>query len=427
MKPFSTHESEELSSTTSIINNIISPPSIHIPIPLLHHLSVPHMWDPRHATLRGYSPKCFLSVSLLSLLLLSSTSLRHNSASRAGVGAGQRQGILVSRQQWLRNGASAAAVAAVVLLVDDAATASDVASPSDTLQKVSPPAPAAPLQLESIIGKATKKALGGGLSGASASVVQVLTLMWARTVMNYQYRNGTTSREALTTLLAEGGIPRLYEGLPFALIQGPMSRFGDVAANDLCLLLLRSSSLSSGLPLPVMSAAGSLAAGVWRILLMPIDALKTCSQCSGSQGVPLLLKKVENEGLGALYEGAAAVCLATAVGHYPWFATFNYMDSILPAVSPDQLGLTLLRNASLGFTASCVSDTCSNSIRVVKNVKQTSPTAMTYSEAVRGIIAEDGASGLLGRGLGTRLAVNAVQGALFSVLWRYFEKTFFGQ
>ena len=35
--------------------------------------------------------------------------------------------------------------------------------------------------------KAAKRALGGGVSGALASVAQVLTLMWLRTVMNYQY------------------------------------------------------------------------------------------------------------------------------------------------------------------------------------------------------------------------------------------------
>ena len=39
-----------------------------------------------------------------------------------------------------------------------------------------------------IMQKAAKKAIGGGLSGALAGVIQVLTLMWLRTTMNYQYR-----------------------------------------------------------------------------------------------------------------------------------------------------------------------------------------------------------------------------------------------
>jgi len=64
-----------------------------------------------------------------------------------------------------------------------------------------------------------------------ASIFQVLSLMWLRTCMNYQYRYGGTLLSSLRILYAEGGIPRLYQGLPFALIQGPLTRFGDTAAN----------------------------------------------------------------------------------------------------------------------------------------------------------------------------------------------------
>ena len=43
--------------------------------------------------------------------------------------------------------------------------------------------------------------------------------------MNYQYANGGTLGEALGTLYEEGGVGRLYQGFPFALVQGPLSRF----------------------------------------------------------------------------------------------------------------------------------------------------------------------------------------------------------
>lgn len=46
-----------------------------------------------------------------------------------------------------------------------------------------------------------------------------------------QYRYGTTTTQALRTLYKEGGIPRFYRGLLPALVQGPLSRFGDTAAN----------------------------------------------------------------------------------------------------------------------------------------------------------------------------------------------------
>jgi hypothetical protein len=47
------------------------------------------------------------------------------------------------------------------------------------------------------------------------------------------------------------------------------------------------------------------------------------------------------------------------------------MEELLPRV--DDLPRKLLRAAVIGFTASAVSDTCSNSIRVIKTTKQTHP------------------------------------------------------
>lgn len=88
------------------------------------------------------------------------------------------------------------------------------------------------LTLTQVLSTAGKRALNGGLSGAVAGVVQVVALMWLRTITNYEYRYGTSFRQALQTLLKEGGVRRLYKGLAFALIQAPAARFASVAAND---------------------------------------------------------------------------------------------------------------------------------------------------------------------------------------------------
>lgn len=55
-------------------------------------------------------------------------------------------------------------------------------------------------------------------------------------------------------------------------------RFGDTAANVGVLALLEAFESTKSLPLPVKSAAGSIAAGAWRIALTPIDAYKTTLQ-----------------------------------------------------------------------------------------------------------------------------------------------------
>lgn len=76
------------------------------------------------------------------------------------------------------------------------------------------------------------------------------------------------------TLYQQGGILRFYRGIGPALFQGPISRFGDTAANAGVLAYLQPYDL----PVAVKTAAASASAGLWRIVIMPIDALKTTLQ-----------------------------------------------------------------------------------------------------------------------------------------------------
>merc|ERR1719230_1942210 len=88
-----------------------------------------------------------------------------------------------------------------------------------------------------------KKAVAGGIAGMGAQAINVLTLMWMRTIMNYQYRYGGTFPDVVKKLYAEGGIVRFYRGLGPGLIQAPVSRFGDTAANDGALAALEDTTL----------------------------------------------------------------------------------------------------------------------------------------------------------------------------------------
>lgn len=54
---------------------------------------------------------------------------------------------------------------------------------------------------------------------------------------------------------------------------------------------------------------------------------------------------------------------------------------LIPAPSKDQLVLWLLRLALIGFAASVVSDTVSNSLRVVKTYRQANDTKVSYSKS----------------------------------------------
>ncbi|EFN57148.1 hypothetical protein CHLNCDRAFT_30535 [Chlorella variabilis] len=242
--------------------------------------------------------------------------------------------------------------------------------------------------------------------------LQVLSLMWLRTTINYQYRYGTTTTHALKHLYKEGGVTRFYRGLAPALLQGPLSRFGDTAANAGMLALLEGVDM----PVALKTMAASGAAASFRIFLMPVDACKTIMQVEGKGGFGKLVQKVRVGGPGVLYHGALAASAATFVGHYPWFAVYNYLNHVLEQY--DDLPKRLLRSAFIGFCASAVSDTCSNSIRVVKTTKQTATEPLTYPQAVKMVVEKDGVIGLFGRGLKTKIVANGMQGLLFSVLWR---------
>jgi len=125
-----------------------------------------------------------------------------------------------------------------------------------------------PLSLNQILIRAGKRGLGGGIPGALAGMVQVFTLMWLRTIINYQCRYGTTFQQALQTLLRDGGIRRLYRGLSFALVQAPLARFVSTAANDGVDALLANFQFASRWGAGRKTFFASVVVGIARILLM---------------------------------------------------------------------------------------------------------------------------------------------------------------
>lgn len=149
-----------------------------------------------------------------------------------------------------------------------------------------------------------------------------------------------------------------------------------------------------------------------------IDTIKTVLQVDSYEGFRNLTRRVREGKLGVLYSGAIANAASAALGHYPWFYTYNLLagsrivEHFLPSV--------LLRNAGIGVVASIVSDTVVNGIRVIKTTKQSlgSQRSASYAETVKIVLAVDGWRGLFGRGLQTRIFANALQSLLFTVVWR---------
>ena len=269
-----------------------------------------------------------------------------------------------------------------------------------------------------ILNKSLSRAFGGGISGFSAMFIQVSSLMWLRTTMNYQYTNGGTFKNTISKLYKEGGVKRFYKGYPPAIIIGPLARFGDTAANSFATSYLQQYNQ----PLYIQTLFGSALASGWRISLMPLDSLKTTLQVHGNNGLNNLKFKIKNHGIRGLYHGSLANMSATFVGHYPWFFTYNYLNNYLPKYEENYKNI--IRNGFIGFNAAVISDCSSNSLRVIKTTKQTDVNSNNYNNIIKNIIKKDGYSGLFGRGLKTRIMTNGLQGILFNITWKYIEKEY---
>ena len=257
-------------------------------------------------------------------------------------------------------------------------------------------------------------ALGGGGPGAMAMLLQVLLLCWLRTVVHVQQVKGGSFSSVLAALYREGGLLRLYQGVLPALVMGPLCRFGDTAANAGALALLSHRRL----PIPVKTAAASAAAMVWRALLTPLDTFKLLSEVEGFRaGYALLLKRVHVSGPGTLFAGAAGGALAAGAAHHPWYCTYNFLTSRLKS-KPASRSAELWRSAGIGFLASLVSDVVANPLRVLKATVQSSSTQLSYATALVNVLSNGGLRALLTRGLSAKLLMNALQGCLFTVLWR---------
>jgi len=295
---------------------------------------------------------------------------------------------------------------------------------------LSPDAVAPPkkeVDIVAVMKKAKEDALRGGLAGAAAMCINVGALMWMRTTVNFQYKYGMGTMEAFKHIYNDGGrgwrgILRFYKGVGPALIQGPLSRFGDTAANEGAMAVMDNHPAFENMPTALKSVGASAAAASFRVFLMPIDCLKTTLQVEGSKGMALLGQKIKTGGPQVLWHGSLGVVSATFVGHYPWFYTRNQLQAILPVYDRKTELVNYLGVAAvIGFCASAVSDTCSNSIRVLKTTKQTSEVSISYMQAFNQVVAKDGVSGVFFRGLQTKIISNGFQGLLFNVLWRVIQ------
>lgn len=267
--------------------------------------------------------------------------------------------------------------------------------------------------------KSLEHASLSGMAGGSVMFVQVLLLMPIDTITQHQYRFGLAARDVVSQL-RQTGLHRLYSGLLPALVQGPLSRFGDTAANAGLVHYLDTHAPET--PLVAKTLLGSVVAASWRVVLMPIDMTKVIMQLRGrAEGLAELHSRVRVGGASVLWTGSVAAFTTSVIGHLPWYLTFNYLNRHLPTPDNDvDWKVRAARHGVIGFSASVVSDACTNWLRCVKAIRQAE--GISYTRALALVRRTDGLVGMFVRGLRTRIFGNGIQGLVFTALWKSTEE-----
>lgn len=298
------------------------------------------------------------------------------------------------------------------------------------------------VDLSTILKKSAKEVLAAGEAGFVTGLLKALSLTWLYTANYYQYRYGGNLQSTLKTLVGKDGFFRLYQGLPFQLVYGPLLNLGDNAANIGVADLLDVLPETADIPKLVKSAAAAFVGGLWVVLIQPIDFVKTIAKVEGEEGLQRLKQKFIDREPIPFFQGWLPSTIETVGKNYPLFLTYNYLALVLPTASKDEVTLALLRSALIGVTASLVAESATNSFRVVKTYQQMagsekadpsrenelgqsnregSEGEMTIREALAIVLETDGIKGLFGRGLDARLLLSVIEGAIFGVLLKYFQ------
>jgi len=265
----------------------------------------------------------------------------------------------------------------------------------------------------------------GGLAGIITGVLQVFAFMWLRAIMNHQYYHGGSVRSTARQLYREGGIARFYQGLGWALLCTPAARFGDTFVNTWVIVVLGDSTARgpAGYHAPGQSAhtiaTTAIAAAVaacWRVLITPLDTMKTATQVQGDEANRIMRARVDKAGIGQLWSGMMGNFCAHYLGCYPWWATYNTLEVLW--VSSESAFAQYFRLAVIGAMASIVSDCCSNAPRVVKTIRQCHPDPnVGYIAAANGVLKVEGIFALFYRGIAARMTANVLQGSFFAIVW----------
>lgn len=253
--------------------------------------------------------------------------------------------------------------------------------------------------------------------GLKCGVIQTTSFLWLRTINNNQYKYNLSFIKTFKKLYSNGGILRFYPGLLPSITVSSICKISDISIYNYC----KDKEYGNFERLFIISSVSSFT----KFLIIPLDTIDTFLQLEGKNTKNILLKKIKNNGISVLYHGSSLWILNKFISSYSWFYTYDYLNSnkfnFLNEIFT--LNNENMKNGIVGGTSSLVSNTLTNPFRVLKIYKQGHNSNITYTESLKEINKQSNIFWLF-RGLRTRLLYNCIQGAYFSILWKFFENDY---
>ena len=260
--------------------------------------------------------------------------------------------------------------------------------------------------------KSSTKAFKTGFAGGA---LQVTSLLWLRTANNYQYKHGTSLSDTIKTLYNQGGILRFYRGYFPSLFLGSSIKFGEINAY----YYSKQCNFNELERLVFISSVSSLL----KFTFVPIDTLDIFLQVEGKKGIETLKNKVNSQGVRVLYYGLTPWITSNFISTFCWYNIHNYLDSKFKNYGKEGIVFNI-KNAIIGGSASVISDSLTNPLRILKIYKQSNTNQVSYTETYKNIVETRGYKELFLRGLKTRIIIHGLQNMFFIVVWKNLEKAF---
>jgi len=252
-------------------------------------------------------------------------------------------------------------------------------------------------------------------TGATSGIIQVSSLLWLRTINNYQYRYGTDISTTFKTLYNSGGVLRFYKGYIPSLIVASNCKFAELNGY----YYSKHNNFSEKEQLLFISTISSLT----KLSLVPIDTLDVVLQVEGKKGINILKTKIKKNGYNVLYYGATPWILNNFIGTYIWFNVHNYLDFKYKDEYKNGVKFNV-KNGLIGLVSSLSSDIVTNPLRILKINKQANSTSISYMSTIKDIHQTKNYSEFFLRGLKTRMIIHGIQNVAFVIIWKNLEKYF---